>query len=70
MSRIDESLHPFITEYVENTMDPKVRIVFEEVMAVNADLRKFVDRVARGRDFLKKYASVIQRKLQASTVYS
>jgi hypothetical protein len=69
-NHIDENLHPFITEYVEKTMDGKVKEVFEELLHSDLRLKRYVAQVASGRGLLRKFAPAIQKQLIKSTVVS
>ncbi len=58
-------LSEWLCEYVDGTMDPSVRAVFEEYLAANPALREHVDRLCRTRDLLGQCACREQGKRAA-----
>lgn len=45
---ISKTLHTYITDYVENTMQQDLKEVFEQYIQENPDLSRYVEQVRQG----------------------
>jgi len=54
---IDDALDELLCEYVDGTMDPDVRVVFEEYLATDPQLAAHVDRLCDTRNMLCKFGA-------------
>jgi hypothetical protein len=64
---LDNNLHPYITDYLDNTMDRGMRSAFEALLARDRNLRRFVADVAGGRALLKRFSPVLRSRLIKTT---
>ena len=54
---IDDALDELLCEYVDGTMDPDVRVVFEEYLATDPQLAEHVSRLCDTRNMLCKFGA-------------